>query len=254
MPKEYRMFYGARLKIERAEKHINDLRKRAIAFAPDAYTLSVQFNGETGEEFIEIEVADNLPGDFPLIIGDTLHNLTGALDFSVNDVVISRVRKWDSHTRFPFRDARDKVETAINGALIKQASPAVANFIIHDVKPYKGGNDALWALHNLNILDKHRLLLPLMQVSAVNGIRAEDENGKVVFDGTWVITGKRKAIHDCTGYRNVKITNNGKAVLLIFFDHGLPMQGESIIPALHQLLEVVYGVVDGIERTFLAEI
>ena len=31
--------------------------------------------------------------------------------------------------------------------------------IIKDIKPYKGGNDVLWRLHRLNILDKHRLLL-----------------------------------------------------------------------------------------------
>ena len=30
---------------------------------------------------------------------------------------------------------------------------------IDAIKPYKGGNDTLWQLHRLNVVDKHRLLV-----------------------------------------------------------------------------------------------
>ena len=50
----------------------------------------------------------------------------------------------------------------MKGAVLNRASEDVATFI---VKAYKGGNDDLWALHELNILDKHRLLLPVYEPS-----------------------------------------------------------------------------------------
>jgi|SRR5882762_198517 len=67
-----------------------------------------------------------------------------------------------AHTAFPivdpvkFKTEQDEVqfiERKIEGmrAVIKDA--------IRSVKPYKGGNDILWTIHDLDIVDKHRILL-----------------------------------------------------------------------------------------------
>lgn len=37
--------------------------------------------------------------------------------------------------------------------------PPSAQKIVTDLKPYKGGNKTLWKLHELNRIDKHRLLV-----------------------------------------------------------------------------------------------
>ena len=39
--------------------------------------------------------------------------------------------------------------------------PQAAVQIIHELKPYLGGNNLLWSLHQLDIIDKHRALIPI---------------------------------------------------------------------------------------------
>jgi hypothetical protein len=246
-------FYGSRLKIERAKQHINNLHEMILAFAVDSYVLSVHSDGKIGYDVVQVDTAKSLPDNFALVIGDALHNLKSALDFIVNEVVFRRLGYYDDFTRFPFRKTRNDLVAAVNGGLIHQASKAVADFIVDVVKPYNGGNDALWALHDLNILDKHRLLLPFMQITAVHDILAEDDRGEKISIGTWVITNNRTAIYPCVGHSNVKITNKGKSAFLVLFDQGLPLESKAVIPHLKQMAELVSGVVEGIETVFAGE-
>jgi hypothetical protein len=198
--------------------------------------------------------AESLPDDFALIIGDVLHNLKASLDFAVNDVFFRRFGKFSPHTRFPVRDTRDELIAAVHGGTIYQASKAVGDFIVEVVKPYKGGNNALWTLHDLNIRDKHILLLPTMRVTALNGVCVEFEGGRKHKLGLWVITGHGRVImQEFPGERNVKIADYGKPTLHVLFDKGLPVEGKAVIPALHQLTEAVSGTLEGIESVFLAE-
>jgi hypothetical protein len=246
-------FHDPRLKIERAKQHISDLHMRLLAFAQtDFYTLVVEKDSKTGEQALELEITKPVPEELALVMGDALHNLKSALDWTVNEVVFRRLKFYDSHTRFPLRETAQDLKGTIKGGLIKQASPAVTNYIVDVVKPYKGGNDALWALHDLNILDKHRLLLPVMQATALVGVCAEDDRGSKMVAASLIVT-RNRAATSFISPGNIKVTNKGKAIPLIFFDKGLPLEGQSIIPALHQLAELVSGVVERIETVFFGE-
>jgi hypothetical protein len=242
-----------RLKIERAKHHINDLHSRIADFgATDFYSLNAEKNIETAECRLKVEVEKPFPDDFALIIGDTVHNLKSALDVTVNEVVFRRLNRYDDYTRFPLRKTKDNLVSALNGGLIKQASEAVVEFIVNAVKPYKGGNDALWSLHDLNILDKHRLLLPVMQVTSIIDFCAEDDRGNRMENATLVVT-RNRAVTLFASSGNIKITNKGKAIPLAFFDKGLPMEGQPVVPSLIQLTELVSNIVEGIESAFLSE-
>ncbi len=246
-------FSASRLKIDRAKKHINDLNEMIRAFAVDSYTLSIQRDAQFGYDCVQIDTTQSVPDDFAPVIGDALHNLRSSLDLAINEIVFNHFTIYDDYTVFPFRKTRDDLVAAIKGAKIYQASKEVCDFILNIVKPYKGGNDALWALHDLNILDKHRLLVPFMQVTAVNDIVAEDDRGAKIVIGTWAITRNRTATHECVGHANIKITNKGKATLMVLFDDGMPMEGCAVVETLIQFTELVSGVLDGIERVLIAE-
>jgi len=249
-------FHASRLKIERAKQHISDLNTRIAQFqGSDFYRISFDKHPQTGKDCFSYQEIKVLPSEeLALVIGDALHNLKGALDLAINTIIFNRLSRYDDFARFPFRKIRDDLIAAINGGLIHQASEAVSSFIVDSVKPYKGGNDALWTLHELNILDKHRLLLPVMQVAAVHDLRFEDDRGEKIVVSNWIFTGGFQ-ISDTPfiGHANVKITNKGKPTLHVFFDKGLPCEGQPVLPTLHQLTEVVTGVIDGIEKVFLAE-
>ena len=218
------------------------------------YSLSIENDLQTGNDVLKIEVSRIVPhaGDLALILGDALHNLKAALDILVNEVVFRRLHRYDDYTRFPFRKTRDELIAAVNGGLIHQASEAVCDFIVDVIKPYKGGNDALWALHDLNILDKHRLLLPVMHVDVIHGIRVKDDRGHEDVIEPWVISGRRIARYEM-GRSNCKITNYGNPSVLVLFDSGLPLAGEPVLPSLQHFVEVVRGVIKDVVKVFLAE-
>jgi hypothetical protein len=246
-------FHGPRLKIERAKQHIADLNANVeILRAGGVYVLRIHRDPRTGNEQIEAEITQVVSPSLGLIIGDAIHNLKTALDFTVNEVVFRRLGAYDDFTRFPFRETRDELVKAVNGALVKRASTAVADFIVNKVNPYRGGNDPLWALHTLDILDKHRLLLPVLNISFITGIVIKHSEGMHGL-GHWAITGRRSSIQRLDGLKNCEIANDGEPTVLVFFDKGFPFEGKPVIPTLHQIADFVGGVVEGIEDVFFAE-
>ncbi len=63
----------------------------------------------------------------------------------------------DKHIYFPIADDATKYKSQAPGQVKGMRPEAIA--AIEASKPYKGGDDILWRLHKLNIIDKHRLLL-----------------------------------------------------------------------------------------------
>jgi hypothetical protein len=247
-------FAGPRLKIERAKHHINDLnRKVAITGESSLYQLTIHRNPQTGNDLLDIEIHQIRADNLSPIIGDVLHNLKAALDITVNEVVHRRLGIYDDFTRFPVRETRDALVAATNGGKIKEASKEVTNFIVDVIKPYKGGNDAIWELHNLNILDKHRLLLPVFDMNLINGVCVQDERGKKHVVESWLTKGRNVSRTEVIGCVNGKITNRGQASFLVLFGEGSPLDGHPIIPTLHHFTKVVSSVVEDIERIFLTE-
>src|ERR1019366_9034401 len=103
------------------------------------------------------------------ILGDALHNLRTSLDFVATEIT-SVANKSVRYSKFPFRETRAEVVAAINGGLVKAAPPSVISTILDEVKPYKGGNDTLYALHDLDITDKHLLIVPTIAIATVSGV------------------------------------------------------------------------------------
>lgn len=64
-----------------------------------------------------------------------------------------------AETYFPIGGSREDFEKTGIGK-IKRLS-AAAQKRICGLKPYKGSNDPLWQLHQLDILDKHVVLVPV---------------------------------------------------------------------------------------------
>src|SRR5882762_8309674 len=77
------LFRDARLKVERAKKHIEDLQAAIVALE-DTYRATVEQHPDaTGQSLIhEFPEIENAFEDLSLIIGDAIHNLRSALDFA----------------------------------------------------------------------------------------------------------------------------------------------------------------------------
>jgi hypothetical protein len=250
-----KLFKDSRLKIERAKQHIDDLDGRITAFQADGlHRISIDADLQTGNDIIKIAPTKPIPNDFSLILGDALHNLKSALDITINEIVFFRLKVWDDHCRFTVSPTRDELVNRMKGGKIFKASVAVCNFLVDVVKPYKGGNDYIWALHRLNIEDKHRLLIPTLRMDISRGLSYEDERGEKVTIGTWGIAKGRTVSHE-TFSRNVKIIDEGQATFHVLLDVGIgmPYDGADIVTMLHDLAEVVSSIVYDIEKVFMAE-
>ena len=92
--------------------------------------------------------------------GDIIQNLRSSLDHLAYGLVIASGGKPTTSTMFPISEhvPATPEEEASFGRKVKGMRKEAVD-LIRSIKPYKGGNDALWRLHRLNNIDKHRLLL-----------------------------------------------------------------------------------------------
>jgi hypothetical protein len=243
-------FREAYLKIDRANKHINDLDGYVRGFAAtDHYTILIEHDPDGGYDTLKLNSTQTIPDEFLLVLGDALHNLRSALDYAMH--AASTV--WDEHTKFPFRDTRKLLITAINGGLKQKAPKEVIDIIVDVIQPYKGGDGhALWCLHQLDIEDKHRLLIANTKLTFVRGVRGEDERGQKFTFPNWLIVPHHTPFRRLAGHRNIKITDKGKATLAIIFGDGMPLQGMSILPTLREMTVLVNHAVELLETAFLS--
>lgn len=246
------LFIGPKLKIKRANQHIDELQRIFTAFLKtDFYKLYVEVDAKANLNVVKFEPTGDLPCEVPLIIGDAVHNLRAALDLMACEIVVLSGDTPDKWTLFPFQSDRNQLIATINGGKIKAAASAIIDLIIDTIKPYKGGNDPLCALNDLDIVDKHRLLIPITHVTALVGVDMADERGNT-FTNTTLMVGKGGQLKPVASNSTFKITKQGKAAIGVFFDKGQVFEGKPVIETLHQLSQLVSGVVQTIEKAYLA--
>lgn len=150
---------GPRLKVERAKEHINDLVTEIKAFVGrDPYEVRKDVEPDTGHHVYRIHIREQLPPRWGVIVGDVVHNLRSSLDLLACGLVRANGGTVTRQTGFPISDGAKEFVAGL--AKVKGVRKEALD-LIKEAKPYKGGNDALWYLHRLNIADKHRLLIPV---------------------------------------------------------------------------------------------
>ncbi len=240
-------FSGARLKIKRANQHIDELVAVLDAFSQsDYYSLSFEDYPDSRNCDVHFEFTKPIPDILPCIIGDTIHNSRSALDLAVWEIVALAGGTPDKYTRLPFTETRQKLEDTIQRGKIKTAGAIVADFIVDTIKPYRGGNDTLFALHDLDIVDKHRLLIPVLSLAAIGGVSFFTRDGRA-FENAAIDFGPCAESDSKVVRYPGKITKHGKPALLILFDKDQPFEGHSVIPTLHHISDYVSRTIDAFE-------
>jgi hypothetical protein len=147
----------ARLKVERAKNHIADFDvERIKAVGLDTYLMVPYFDAESDFTRYVLENVPIIPPVIPLILGDAIHNLRTALDY----VACQLVRDAGNSVKgvyFPIAETPERYKTGSPGKT--HGMPVTAKSDIDRLCPYKGGNNLLWGLHSLDIIDKHHLLV-----------------------------------------------------------------------------------------------
>lgn len=135
---------------------------------------------------------------------------------------------------------------------IDRASPSIID-IFRWLEPYKGGNDALVAIHDLAITDKNKIAKPFFYLTGIPDCVIARPDGSPFFSLTtcWIgpITdGLTICRFPGRVLQGVKIGQQFKGRFEMTFGDGQAFHRQSIIPTLYQLA----GLVDGIVETFEA--
>jgi hypothetical protein len=155
-------FIGPRLKLERAWNHIESLATRVYEYGIEAKVEFGPYDASNGCR--RVFFTPPPPSDLACVVGDAAHNLRSALDILVCDVARMRGKSTKS-VRFPFGTDPIHFEARMKDAGLAKVDPMMAD-LVRSLQPFPTGNKALRDLHDLDIQDKHELLLPVFFKSA----------------------------------------------------------------------------------------
>ncbi|USI73797.1 hypothetical protein [Sphingomonas morindae] len=249
-------FEGPFLKLERAGKHLIELVEAVRAYQALAHPEFIHRG--RAEDPWEIALSEKVPPEISLILGDIAHSLRSALDVMTCD--IARVRKVGvSDMSFPFTDSEESFKAKLS------VSPKSAPFLklgkdvvsmIEAAQPYKGGNDLLRGLHDLNNHDKHRTAVPLVQFISTSfnpGVKWSREMGVNLIYQSGILMGlgvgepishERYLSHPADS-----ITIN-KDAMIITFPPGYFLTG-SILETMENLVNAVFSLVERFKEAVL---
>lgn len=230
------------VKVKRSEKHLRDLAGEILALK---HTTILTPDPDTGVPPHPISLlhpnnfqkVPTLPFDAVTIAGDVIHNIRAALDHLARQLVLVGMEcapvmpltdKELRRIEFPIADTLEKYESE-KAAKTKRMLPEAIQEIDR-LKPYKGGNDALWRIHELDNIDKHRTLFTV----------AHD----FLFTADW-LPGAYLMKADNRLFAGIEAQVEQNMQLEIEKAFGQPQiaQANALLPSLHQLVDFVADLV-----------
>jgi hypothetical protein len=153
-------FTGVWIKVERAIHYFGDLETRHKRFREDNPHEAISYDEpDTGDLVYKGKVPEQPPLYWSAIAGDCVHNLRSSLDLLICGIVRARGKRVTNDTGFPIFKSADVFES--DHVRKVQGVPKVAVDLIKEAEPYHGADNPFWMLRELDIADKHKLLVPV---------------------------------------------------------------------------------------------
>jgi hypothetical protein len=153
-------------KLNWAEEHIKNLNAATDRFRkahPDI--VVAEPHEDLGEVWHKVAYVPEIPDPIALMLGDALYNLRAALDYLAQELVVAAGNEPSGQTAFPIFDTADEYWERMGRKVKGMRQSAIE--AINRIQPYEGGfSHALWQLHRLNNIDKHRVLLTIALVNS----------------------------------------------------------------------------------------
>lgn len=235
--------HEVQLKFDRSRWHLAELERGISSYlAADPFSVSPEEEAN-GDLVYRARVNQLPPVQLSLPLGDAIHSARSALDYLAWQLVIAGGGTPGKQTAFPISVDQNKFETAVKEKL-SGASQAVIT-AVDELKAFDGGDENFWRLHQLDIEDKHHLLVPVgIALAVVNvefGLPGMDpikvgltpinrayplQNGTEVFR---VMQAARESADSGIG-------GNPSFDFDVAFGEGVIVKGEPIFPTLVELI------------------
>jgi len=153
-------FASPKSMLRRAKKQIADLDTQIKAFTKDEpWSHVVEKDADGVTDLHKVKFSARLSGDLPHIVFEAANNLRAVLD-QLGYVVAQIAGNSDPKScKFPVGPTEVDMRNNSKGGC--KDLPAEIRSLFEGFKPYKGGNNALWALNELANAPKHKTLYPV---------------------------------------------------------------------------------------------
>ena len=146
-------FYSSKYSVERAKHHVNDLKLQiAEFFKTTPYTRVCETNADRTQNIHKFKLIKPMPVHLSGIARDAVFSLRSALD----QAMYAMTGKF---LYFPFRNSKSEFKDAMKD--VRKSVPKEIANLVSGFKPYKGGDDLLWALNKMNNPNKHGIIRPV---------------------------------------------------------------------------------------------
>lgn len=239
----------ARAKLDNTKRHIAELERGIADYLSRGLVLPVGFERRGGGQYqfqMIVHTFEPPPLSLGLIFGDALHNLMGSLDWLINERVSLRTRPA-TDLAFPFSKAEEGFGRQIREKM-KDTTEAERQ-LVKQLKPYSGGNEALLAVHGLNLQDKHRS--PLRVAAAVVGqtmtMAGIPNDPHAIHHGRFLeVPAEHEALFPSEpGFTRLGIIEEAQITIAIADD--LPFGSREVIEALSEMSAEVGRVIERFE-------
>lgn len=135
---------------------------------------------------------------------------------------------------FPFAEDANGLEEQIKKKNFDRASAAALKEL-RALKPYKGGNVALRGLHDLDVTDKHKLIIPAAYEKSAALYYGKEPRPEFPEDFC-------PKCDTNVDYRDKSATICWRGSLT--FDSTSPFAGDEVVPTLHRLTDKVAAIIN----------
>jgi hypothetical protein len=224
-------FSGARSKLRRALFHIESLEAAITAF----YGTSWYEASLDSEHGLRVTIKGK-PKDCAEIVGDALHNVRASLDLAAVESI--NVTGGDStDARFPFCKSEQHLDETIVRSMSR--SNRSVRELIRSLRPFSEGNRTLYALHALDIQDKHHDLVAF--------------NASMLTPAIEVVTDQfGHPVGFAENNLQLRIVPGSTPSVCFVFPDGTAMAGRPLLNGLRELLTLATSIVDEIEKASLS--
>jgi hypothetical protein len=254
---------GSALKLLRAQEHLAILQTEVSAFFEhDPYRLVTEHNVDATEHFAYLRLVGSSPFNrWGLIVGDIVHNLRSALDSAIYEIAVresgSEVPPNAKVLMMPIFDSGPNYERS--GRRRVETLSVEARALVEAIQPYRHPhgihNSSLWALHEVDNADKHRILqvistIPVVAELSVSGLVPDTDvtmeaHVGLIGDETPVVTARTKVaspnmkmegmtvLH--VAIKRVEIEDREASSLLMPYLGGLLQEASRVVALLSRL-------------------
>lgn len=249
---------GPRLKVKRANSHIDELRLRTNPLSSDWYTLSVNkvrahaIEAQPSRFELTYRPKEPIPELLAIIVGDAIHNLRSALDHLAGGIIRTLCDPpKDLRPHFPMHPNWEHLKTDRSLAAIEQALPGSKKTLLEEIRPANGVNERLWGFNDLSNLDKHNLIIPSIAVTQIIG---SFRTGTSTFTNCGGGSDATKPSVLISSNAPIIVDKDFQTTVDVRFGEGKhPFKNEAVISTLFQIRDIVSETLNAFERLIVAK-